>query len=112
MSRKAAYTTLLTNNKYLPGVIVLWHGLRVSGSKYPLVVMTVPETPESALQALHRHGIQTRQVVEMRLHADTTGPNIAVHDARFHNVWTKLRYVHAPCSTFGTIVLKDAGLSL
>jgi hypothetical protein len=93
MAHSAAFTTLLTNEKYLPGVFVVARSLQDVGSKYPLVVMTVPSTPTLVVDALHRAGIKTRPVADLRLRPEAVGPAIAAHDSRFLDVWSKLRYV-------------------
>ncbi|EDR15646.1 glycosyltransferase family 8 protein [Laccaria bicolor S238N-H82] len=57
-----AYVTLLTKTSYLPGVLVLHHGLRAVESKHPLVVMVTPSLPRSARDVLRKQGITLREV--------------------------------------------------
>ncbi|KAJ4486271.1 glycosyltransferase family 8 protein [Lentinula aciculospora] len=57
MSRKA-FVTLLTKTSYLPGVLVLDHGLRAVESKYPLVVMVTPTLGEDARAVLDKCSIE------------------------------------------------------
>lgn len=85
-----AYVTLLTRISYLPGVLVLHHGLRAVESKYPLVVMVTPSLPRSARDVLRKQGIKLREV-EM-LQPEEGVHVLAGHDVRFGDTWTKLRY--------------------
>jgi hypothetical protein len=93
MTCRGAFATLLTNEGYLPGVFVLHRSLSDVGSRYPLVVMIVEETPRPAVDALHRQGIQTRVIADMKLKAGSSKPIIDAHDSRFMDVWAKLRCV-------------------
>lgn len=89
MSLKAAYVTLLTKSSYLPGTLVLDHGLRAVKSKYPLVVMVTRELPKEARDALRKRGILIREVDHLQ---PAEGRHtLAAHDARFADTWTKLR---------------------
>ncbi|EFI28638.1 glycosyl transferase [Coprinopsis cinerea okayama7 len=87
MSRQFAYATLLTKSKYLPGVLVLNHGLREVKSKYPLVVVAPATLPEEARNALKALNIPVREI-------DYLNPKEASTeelDERFADTWTKLR---------------------
>lgn len=93
MARAAAYVTLLTKNAYLPGTLVVHKSLVDVGSKYPLVVMITPAVPKEARDIMQRRGIV---LVEVESLLPSKGShNIADHDARFHDTWTKLRCVAA-----------------
>jgi hypothetical protein len=112
MARNGAFTTLLTNEKYLPGIFVVARSLQDVRSKYPLVVMTVQSTPAYVLEALHRTGIKTRVIAELMLKPDANGPAITAHDSRFLDVWAKLRYApSARCYIFNADVNIPAGRS-
>jgi hypothetical protein len=93
MTLRGAFTTLLTNEGYLPGVLVLHRSLLDVGSRYPLVVMIAEGTPQLAVDALHRQGVQTRVIVDLKHKAGSAKANIAEHDARLLDVWAKLRCV-------------------
>lgn len=101
---RRTYATLLTQASYLPGVLVLEHGLRAVQSAYPLVVMITPALPENILQVLHNRGLRTYKVDHL---APEEGRfELAVHDSRFADTWTKLRYsqprvVHSPLTMSG-----------
>lgn len=90
MKRNGAYVTLLTKSSYLPGTLVLDYSLRSVDSQYPLVVMITPSLPDAAKAVLRERGILMREV-------DSLHPPkkhvLAVHDIRFTDTWTKLRYV-------------------
>lgn len=91
MSPKAAYATLLTKSAYLPGALVVNYGLRSVGSRYPLVVMVTPALPDEARDVLKKRGIIVRDVDPLQPSDGTH--QLAAHDARFADTWTKLRYV-------------------
>ncbi|PFH54590.1 glycosyltransferase family 8 protein [Amanita thiersii Skay4041] len=59
---KAAYVTLLTRKSYLPGALVLNHGLRAAQSMYPLVVMFTSSLSEDARDILLKQNIRLREV--------------------------------------------------
>lgn len=90
MSSKGAYVTLLTRTSYLPGTLVLDYGLRSVQSKYPLVVMATKSLPQDARNVLQNRGILIREVETLRPEEGTH--SLAVHDARFADTWTKLRF--------------------
>lgn len=88
-NRKAAYATLLTKASYLPGVLVLEYTLRSVGSPYPLVVMVTPALEQDARDLLVKRGIQVEDVQSLK---PTGGAHqLASHDIRFEDTWTKLR---------------------
>lgn len=88
MSRRA-YVTLLTKNNYLSGVLVLAHGLKAVGAKYPLVVMVTPTLQQDARDVLDR--CNTEMYPIDGLLPDSSRHTVADHDARFKDAWTKLR---------------------
>ena len=90
MSSKAAYVTLLTAPAYLPGVLVLHETLRSVGSKYPLVTMVTPSLSAEARAVVMNRGIAIRGIEH--LYPEEGAHNLAKHDARFRDTWTKLRY--------------------
>jgi len=90
MTKKAAYTTLLTRTSYLPGLLVLWHGLKRVDSQYPLVVMVTPDLPQVARDILLRYNIPMFEINTLLPAEDRH--NVAEHDARFKDTWTKLRF--------------------
>jgi hypothetical protein len=89
MAPRKAYVTLLTNASYLNGTLVLDSSLRRVGSKYPLVVMVTPRLGKPTKDHLAMKGIQ---IVEVDMLQPNEGVHdLAAHDARFKDTWTKLR---------------------
>lgn len=84
-----AYVTLLTNNTYLAGVLVLWFSLRKAGSKYPLVVMATPAVSKASRSVLSTAGISLVDVDRLHPPFDHM---LASSDFRFADTWTKLRF--------------------
>ncbi|MFG1172796.1 glycosyltransferase family 8 protein [Erwiniaceae bacterium CAU 1747] len=82
-----AWTTLLTQPGYLPGVRVLARSLQVSGSRYPMVVMVTENIDASVRKTLEDDGCLVREVAPV-------SPNPTLENryanARFAEVWTKL----------------------
>jgi len=89
MAANCAYVTLLTKSSYLAGVLVLDYCLRTVKARYPLVVMITPSLPEQARAVLHKRSIRTREVVSL---SPPDRHTLAIHDSRFVDTWTKLRY--------------------
>lgn len=90
MSRKA-FVTLLTAPGYLPGVLVLHYCLVRVGSQYPLVVMATPSLSPEARAVVAKRGIVIRDIDHLY---PTEGTHqLADHDVRFRDTWTKLKYV-------------------
>jgi len=83
-----AWITLLTQPDYLTGVQTLHKSLRLSGSRYPLVVM-VTENIEPAIAAQ----LKAEGCVIVAVSALNPQSDLAHHyaSARFSEVWTKLR---------------------
>lgn len=80
--------TLLTNNSYLAGALVLDHGLRAVKSKYPLVTMVTASLPADARIIVQKRGIILRDVELLRPNG---GNYLDPYDRRFEDTWTKLR---------------------
>lgn len=89
VTRKAAYVTLLTQQSYLPGALVLNYGLRSVKSKYALVAMATPSLSTDARNVLQKQGIILREVESLK--PDACKHNLNPYDARFEDTWTKLR---------------------
>ena len=87
--RQHAYVTLLTNNSYLAGILVLNCGLRAVNSKYPLVAMVTPSLPADARSVMRGQGIVLREVESLKPNAGKHDLN--AYDVRFSETWTKLR---------------------
>ncbi|KAK9453540.1 nucleotide-diphospho-sugar transferase [Dipodascopsis uninucleata] len=81
------WTTLLTNTKYLPGLLALEYSLRKNGTKYPFLVLYTETLEPEGHAALDRRGI-AKQKIDYLLpaaHKDYT------NDTRFYDCWSKLQ---------------------
>ncbi|EIW86601.1 glycosyltransferase family 8 protein [Coniophora puteana RWD-64-598 SS2] len=106
MEKPCVYVTLLTRLEYLPGVLVLEHTLRATGSKFPLVVMVTSALSQEAKDILRRRQIRTENIESLLppkgRHA------LASHDSRFADTWTKLRAFGL--TKYRRVVLLDADM--
>lgn len=83
------WTTLLTRESYIPGVLVMAKSLQNVGSKYPFVVMITSSLEQSAKDTLAKHSIPTYDIENLSpksLAEKTYGA-----DHRFKDTWTKLQ---------------------
>ncbi|GJN89518.1 hypothetical protein Rhopal_002505-T1 [Rhodotorula paludigena] len=88
MARTArkAYVTLLTNAKYLPGLLLLDHTMKQAGTKYPLVVLTTPSFPSEHLALLESLGMETKRIELLEPKGEMT-----LIAERFKDTWSKLQ---------------------
>lgn len=86
---KAAFVTLLTQESYLAGTLVLGHSLHSVGSKYEFVVMVTSGLSEKARDVLFKQKIKMKNIAP--LNPQTGSHSLSVHDKRFGDTWTKLR---------------------
>ncbi|KDN53253.1 glycosyltransferase family 8 protein [Tilletiaria anomala UBC 951] len=88
-SAKKAWATLLTGEKYLPGLFVfsrsLLHGR--NASRYPLIVMVTDDVSAEAQQVIKEMGCIVRRVDALM----PTQKSEMLAEERFSLVWTKLR---------------------
>lgn len=80
------WTTLITNTKYLSGLLTLDYSLKKHDSKYPLVALYTETFPADGHAALEARGIP-KQRVEYLLPKE--GKNYD-NDPRFYDCWSKL----------------------
>lgn len=80
------WTTLITNTRYLSGLLALDYSLKQCGSKYPLVALYTESFPEEGLKALNARGIPTQRIGYL-LPAKTKD---YTNDPRFYDCWSKL----------------------
>ena len=83
---KRVWTTLITNTKYLSGLLTLEYSLRKAGSKYPLVALYTETFPEDGLAALKARGVRAKQIPYLL----PSVPKEYTNDPRFYDCWTKL----------------------
>lgn len=80
------WTTLITNNKYLSGLLTLDFSLKQQKSKYPLVALYTDTFPESGLAALKARGIPAQRIEYLLPSSSKDYSN----DPRFYDCWSKL----------------------
>lgn len=86
LTPNTVWTTLITNTKYLSGLLTLDHSLKKSGSKYPLVALYTDTFPAEGLAALAARGIPAQKIPYIL-------PKVKVdysNDPRFYDCWSKL----------------------
>ena len=86
MLTTAVWTTLITNTKYLSGLLTLDASLKQCGSKYPLVALYTDTFPEEGHTALDLRKIPKKKVKYLlpSVHKDYS------NDTRFYDCWSKL----------------------
>lgn len=80
------WTTLITNTKYLAGLLTLDYSLKKSGSKYPLIALYTDEFPEEGKQALKARKIPSKRIEYLL----PSVPKQYESDPRFYDCWSKL----------------------
>ena len=113
--RQFAYITLITDDKYLPGVVMLHYSVRMAerpGHRYPFIVLYTSGLSDSAIAALELTRDNDDYTVDLRL-IDPLLPaahhKISVADPRFADTWTKLR-VFEQYGEYTTMVYLDADM--
>ena len=84
--REVVWTTLITNTKYLSGLLTLDFALKKHGSKYPLVALYTDTFPVEGHRALDQRGIPKQRVNYLlpSVHKDYSNA------VRFYDCWSKL----------------------
>ena len=82
----SVWTTLITNTKYLSGLLTLDYSLKNNGTKYPLVALYTDTFPEEGRKALDIRKIPKKRVNYLlpSVHKDFS------NDPRFYDCWSKL----------------------
>ena len=88
---RAAWVSLLSKTEYLAGLLVVDHGLKAVGSKYPLVVMVTETLNQDARNVLRVRGITMVDVGSLR--PGSCRESFDRTDARFSDTWSKIRQV-------------------
>lgn len=84
---KKIWTTLVTNSKYMEGVLTLVYSLQRVGSKYPLVVLYTDTLTASGHHELDSRGIFKRRIKYLL----PTEHKDYANDVRFYDCWSKLQ---------------------
>lgn len=103
-ARRCCWATLLTAAPYLPCLAVFHHSLQRHKTQYPLVVMVTEGVNETTRCLLTQMGCVVRDVAAWGVEADVD----AMAQARFVNVWTKLRAMEL--YEYDRVVLVDADM--
>ena len=80
------WTSLITNTKYLSGLLTLDYSLKKSGSAYPLIALYTDEFPMEGHAALDARGIAKKRVEYLMPSTKKDYSN----DPRFYDCWSKL----------------------
>lgn len=83
---RAVWTTVITNTKYLSGLLTLDYSLKKVGSKYPLVALYTDSFPKEGQDALDRRAIPSKHIKYLQPSSQKDFAN----DPRFYDCWTKL----------------------
>jgi len=83
---RRVWTTLITNTKYLSGLLTLDYSLKKQGSKYPLVALYTDTFPAEGLAALKARNIPAQRIEYI---LPKKGPDYS-NDPRFYDCWSKL----------------------
>ncbi|CZT44233.1 related to galactinol synthase [Rhynchosporium secalis] len=83
---KRVWTTLITNTKYLSGLLTLDYSLKKHSSKYPLVALYTDAFPREGHAVLAACGIPSQKVEYLLPKAGRDYSN----EPRFYDCWTKL----------------------
>ncbi|GAA5829762.1 hypothetical protein JCM11251_007871 [Rhodosporidiobolus azoricus] len=102
---RKAYVTLLTNEKYLAGLLLLDDTMKRVKTRYPLVVLTTPSFPDEHLALLATLGIQTRRTQLLEPKGD-----IKYIAERFRDTWSKLQAF--ALTDFERVVLLDCDMTI
>jgi alpha-N-acetylglucosamine transferase len=101
---RQVWATLITNTKYVSGLLTLDYSLKKAGSKYPLVALYTDTFPDEGHQALKARNILAREIP----HLLPSVPKEYTEDPRFYDCWSKL----APFSLteYDRLVLLDSDM--
>ena len=103
-----SYVTVLTNKKYIPGVMALQRALAEVNSRYPLMII-VPKSKENDLmEQMKEYGINTKDTILAKSDLDADIPIIEQEYAYWKETFFKL--VAASCVEFEKIVLLDSDM--
>lgn len=86
MERKRVWTTLITNTKYLSGLLTLDYSLKKADSQYPLIALYTDTFPSEGHEALKRRGITAKEIPYLL----PSVPKEYADDPRFYDCWSKL----------------------
>ena len=103
-----AYVTVLTNEKYIPGVMALQMALTKVNSKYPLMIIVPNNKADSLTEQMKAYGINTLDTVLAKTEIDVDIPIIEEEYTYWKETFFKL--VVVSCIEFEKIVLLDSDM--
>jgi len=80
------YLSFIATDDFLPGLLVLHHSLRQSGTTLPFLALVTAQISPATLHELHIRGIATKQI-----EAIPVPEGSVVHETRWIHIFTKLR---------------------
>jgi len=86
---KRVWVTIVSQDAYLPGALVLAHCLEAVKSRYPFIVLATPSLSQKARTLLTRAGISYLERTGLYPSLEQHDPRIT--DNRLNEAWTKLR---------------------
>ena len=109
------WITLITNDSYLPGVIILAHSLDTHKSKYPLLVQYTSSLSKNAINALQAEADITKRLILYKV--DLLLPrkdqeNVGSVAERFKDTFTKLRAFDVYQHGYTKAVFLDADMAV
>lgn len=111
MSRNYAYVTLLSDNSYYRGVLILQESLRRVGCKYPLVCMVTEDVDKDVIDILEKAKVGIRLVDKIPLPEAVQEYNIQTGSV-FGEIWkyTPTKFNAFSLTEFEKIVFLDADI--
>jgi Glycosyl transferase family 8 len=101
--RNCSYITVLSTDRYLEGVLVLYYSWRRTQPQYPFLVLTTPNLTDSTYQTLNQHGISYRPIAPIHLTAQ-------VQTRQQHWQWTYSKLQIFNQAQFDKLVYLDADM--
>ena len=109
-SNNFAYVTLIFGgNRYLPGVLNLWHSLRKNNSAYDLVCMYANDVPNDSINLLKSLNIKTKYIEYVRI---KTKKCVSKKQRERYSKWADVSFTKWQCLNldYAKIVFIDADM--
>lgn len=108
-----AYVTLLTNDDYFPGVVLLNETLKIVKAEYPLYVMITDDVPADTLKKLSKASINTIRIDKIPTPENIFNHNMSI-DPRQAMIWKDVlsKYQVMNLTQFEKIILLDCDLMI
>ena len=84
--KKYTYVTLLTNDSYFPGVVILYESLRRVNTSYPLLCLITNNVSENIVENLIKLGIKYKKVATIPMPDNFTAFNVTINE-KFTTTW-------------------------